>query len=213
MIGTAIDGSALHVTGTNSAFIADLYDCLRDLTLPGAALLGFALDPPGWSAVVDTVAICPDLRAVLVGSWPPAAAFAFARAEPASLPVRAGTVDAVLLGAAAFAPQRAHAVFAEARRVLRSGGGALIASPSCRRLEGGRTLVQAVAWCRALEEHGFSVEKTLATRAAPPHEAVTARTCTEQPASAAAVCGSSISRDSALAGYEWESLIVQARRW
>src|SRR5690348_17134431 len=100
-----VRGSALHVTGTGSAFVADLYDCLSDLALPDFTLLALALDPPGWSAVVDTLAICAGVNTIVVGHWPSAVAVAFARAEPASLPLREAAVDVALLGAARLALQ------------------------------------------------------------------------------------------------------------
>jgi hypothetical protein len=197
-------GSALHVTGTGSAFLADLYDCLRDLTLPGAVLLAAALDPSGWSAVIDTLAICPDLSALLVGRRPPAGPIAFARAEPRRLPVRDAAAEVMLLGVAALSPQPLRGVFDEARRVLRPGACVLIASPGAP--TNGRKLAphNAVAVCRLLEEHGFSVEKTLTSRQALSHA---------RGERSASVLATSLTRDRILARHAWESLIVQARRW
>ncbi len=203
-------GSALHVTGTGSAFIADLYDCLRDLALPGAALVATAIDPSSWSAVVETLAICPDLHALFASRWPPAAALAAVRAEPGQLPVREGAIDTLLLGAGATPPRLLRGVLDEARRVLRPGGGVLIACPPAPARHGPLPRGNAVAWCRMLEEHGFTVEKTLTTRPAPPCEACGGRA---RAATAAAVMATPQTRDGALAGHAWESLIAQARRW
>ncbi len=203
-------GSALHVTGTGSAFIADLYDCLHDLALPGASLAATALDPSSWSAVVETLAICPDLHALLASQWRPAASLAVVRAEPGRLPIRDAAIDAMLLGAAATPPRLLRGVLDDARRVLRHGGSLLIASPPVPSRLGRLPPWNAVAWCRLLEEHGFSVEKTLTTRPAAPRAGGQVSTLA---VTSAAVVTTPQTRDGALTRHRWESLIVQARRW
>lgn len=199
-------GSVLHVSGTGCAFVADLYDCLSELALPDSALLVFALDAPGWSAVIDTLQIGAAANAIVVGCRPPAA-FTVAHAQPARLPVRDCAVDAVLLGTATSLPERSRGVLDEVRRVLRPGGGVLIANPGHQTLAGSQTQRLGVAWCRLLEEHGFSVEKTLATR-----PASTRASGRQTQAQNASVYRSSRTRDATLAAHAWESLIVQARR-
>ncbi|HZQ38886.1 MAG TPA: methyltransferase domain-containing protein [Dehalococcoidia bacterium] len=203
-------GSALHVTGARSAFIADLYDCLRDLTPPDASLVAVASGATGWAVVLDTLVLCPDLDTLLVGRRPPAATFAVTRAEPRQLPLRDAAVDAVLLGAAAAAPRRMRGVIDEAWRTLRPGGGVLIASSGAASSGRRLPLQHAVAWCRMLEEHGFSVEKTLTTRSAEWREASGGHAACGAPP---CVSSTTRTRDGALSEHAWESLIIQARRW
>ncbi len=204
-------GQAEIATASGSAFVADLHDCLLDLAAPGAPILALALDPCGEAIVQAALGWVEGLSALGLSVRRPPAVLPWLVGVAARLPLRSASLAAILLCGGLDDQAATRRVLDEAQRVLRSGAALLVANPTACPAPRLRRAGHAVAWCRLLEEHGFTVEKTLATRTALPVEAGALRDRTGRAIVPTVVQAPGMTRDRALARHAWESLIVQAR--